>query len=170
MTDDGDRQPGYPNLHRGPHPDPEVEERRKRGLRRGNRKHGVYAYADAMRLDLEGEHREQLRGRYPGAAATALGNDLIVNMACRRAQRDLYAAFVADSGPVHLRGRAEVQAPARELLRCLADDERAVVQLAEIEREAGRGAGEAELEIRRARGELPRAAEDADGVDEEREQ
>jgi hypothetical protein len=124
---------------------PEGRERSNQNLRPGRTRHG--AYSEAMTRPLEDEHRAQKREQYPSAAATPVGNDLINGIAERRALEDRFAAFLADVGPIHLhRGRAEVQAAARELRLLIDADERAILQLAEIDRQAGGGAGVPSLE------------------------
>jgi len=159
------------NLLHGRHPDPEVQKRREANLRPGRQSHG--AYVAAMTAPLEAEHQARLRDRYPTAAATAAGNDLIIDISCRRALRDRFAAFIDDAGPLTLRGgKAEVQAAARELRLLLDSDERAALQLAQLEDDMGATsiASAAQIALRRGRGELPAdddQALDADVLDDD---
>jgi hypothetical protein len=87
-------------------------------------RHG--AYSQARRAPLEVQHRERLRGEFPSAP-----DDVVNVMARRLAMGDLYAAWLADHGPV--RGRGDVAPAARELRLLLSDHERAYAALGEFE-------------------------------------
>ncbi len=126
------------NLVKGQSSDPAVAARQRRGLSPGRQVHG--AYAAARRQPLEDEHRTRLAAQFPGAIDTPAGQDLVNAAAKRAAMLDLFGAWLSDNGPIVMRGRTvEVTAPARELRHLLDAHERAVFQLAALEREHGHG-------------------------------
>jgi hypothetical protein len=173
------RPPGQQGLrigHEGK--SPEARARSEANLRPdAGRKH--HAYVDSVRAPLEAEHRTRLQATFPAACATPEGDDLVNASAKRCALVDRFSAFLEDRGPIVARkGQAQVEPAARELRLLLDAHERAVVQLAALEREHGAGGRDAAMTaLMRARGELPAADEDPpdaelvdDQDDEEQEQ
>jgi hypothetical protein len=165
MTDE--RQPGHPTLLRGLSTDEDARQRQLANLRQGGATH--MAYVEAVRAPLEAQHRDRLQGTFPGASATPAGDDLINASAKRLALLDRFSAFLDDKGPITARkGKADVEPAARELRLLLDAHERAVVQLAELEREHGAGGRTAAMEaLMRGRGELPDEPPDAEVVEHE---
>lgn len=134
MTAEGRRRSNE-NLLRGPSPDPEIEARRRRGLRQGNETHG--AYNQARRAPLEADHRQRLAAEFSAALQQPGGQDLLNSCAKRAAMLDLMAAWLADRGTITSKG--DVAPPARELRHLLDAHERAITALAALERERGNG-------------------------------
>jgi hypothetical protein len=134
----------HPNLT-GPRT-PEGKARSEANLQRGRASHG--AYSCAIREPLAERHRQRLAETFPSADSTPGGAELLTDCALKGALRDLYAAHVADHGPLAKRGSStEATAAARELRHVIDGHERAIVQLQALERERSAGAHAAWDEI-----------------------
>jgi hypothetical protein len=142
------------NLRRGPSTDPAERADQLSGLR-PRETHG--AYTAARRQPLEDEHRARLALEFPTALTAPGGNDLLNTAAKRAAMVDLLSAWLTDWGPISSTKRHEVSSATKTLARLLDSHERAIRELAALEREHGRG-GAPSLDAYLAGRELPAGA------------
>jgi hypothetical protein len=136
-----DRQDKYPALHRG-HAGKSADSRARSlaGLKRGNVVHG--AKSATLTAPIAKRERRRLRQQFPSAAKTSEGAELVRASASRLALIERYLGHVSDEKA----GPESVAAAARETRLLLAQHERAVKRLAELDRQAGTVSSSATLE------------------------